>query len=50
MRFSVVCVVLVFLGGVAWQARSEEEEEDIASAILEVGISITTVSYHVIPR
>lgn len=42
MRFSVLCVVLVFLGGVAWQARSEEEE-DIASAILEVQYTITTV-------
>ena len=48
MRCSVVCVVLVFLGGVAWQARSQEEEEDIASAILEVGI--LAVSYHVILR
>ena len=34
MRFSVVCVALVFLGAVAW---GQDEEPDITSALLEVG-------------
>lgn len=36
MRFSVLCVALVFLGAVAWRARCQEDDPEVTSALLEV--------------
>ena len=38
MRFSVLCVSLVLLGALAWQARGQNDEPEITSALLEVSI------------